>query len=525
MLSLPGNGPWVRKMPHDSESQNQSTQIYEVVRDSDGRVELADPGSLESSPCYNEDLAPVPLAQRHWSASHFAALWAGMACNIPTYMMASGLIANGMNWWQSLFTILLGNTIVLIPIVLNSHPGTKYGIPFPVLVRASYGIKGSNLPAIMRAIVACGWFGINAWIGGQAMFTFIEALYPAWKQALGGPVAGHTPSEWVSFIAFWGLNVVVIYRGMEALKKFETYAAPFVFTLTAALAGWMVYQAHGFGALVSESGKFKTLAEFFPVFVPSVTAMIGSWATLSLNMPDFTRFSRSQKEQVTGQIVALPASMTAFSGMGVIITSAGAVLFPGLKPGDLWDPVLLVGHFKEPLVVAVSMFTIMLATLSVNIAANLVSPANDLSNVFPKWISFRRGALITAFCALLMQPWRLLDDPKAYIFQWLLGYAGGLAAIAGVMICDYWIVRKRELSLPDLYLENGIYKYSGGWNWAAVAATALGCALAWIGLFVPDLKLLYDYSWFVGLGSSAALYFVLMRSFRSTSSEVKNETA
>jgi NCS1 family nucleobase:cation symporter-1 len=274
----------------------------------------------------------------------------------------------------------------------------------------------------------------------------------------------------------------------------------------------MVSQAHGFGALMSEKSKFPTLASFLPVFAPAVTAMIGSWATLSLNMPDFTRFGRSQKEQIAGQITALPASMTLFSGMGIVITSAGAVLYPNLPVTQLWDPVTLVGQFKDPLLVAAAMFTIMLSTLAVNVAANLVSPANDLANCFPKWISFNKGAVLTGIIGLLIQPWRLLDDPHAYIFSWLLGYAGGLASIAGVMIADYWIVRHRELKLADLYLTTGEYWYNNGWNWRAVTATSAGCALAWIGLIIPSLHWMYDYSWFIGIASSGGIYIALNRS-------------
>ncbi len=493
-----------------NESHAESKESSESSRPE--QIEIADLENISSSPAFNEDLAPVPIKKRNWSAAHFAALWAGMACNIPTYMMASGLIANGMSCWQALFTILLGNTIVLLPIALNSHPGTKYGIPFPVLVRASYGIRGSNLPALMRAVVACGWFGINAWIGGQALFTLLKAIFPALASTQNLPAGTHNQAEWLSFLAFWALNLAVIYRGMDFLKKFETLAAPFVFGLTFLLTIFMTQKAGNLGSLVKDPGKFRNFAEFMPVFVPSVTAMIGSWATLSLNMPDFTRFGRSQKDQVLGQALALPATMTAFAGMGVIITSAGTVLYPGLKLTELWDPVILVGRFTEPLVVAIAMFTIMLATLSVNITANLVSPANDLANIFPKWISFRKGAIITGVCGLLMQPWRFLEDPHAYIFDWLLGYAGGLAAIAGVMICDYWIIRRKTLDLADLYLLKGRYWYFHGWNLKAVIATVLGCGLAWIGLIVKSLHFLYDYSWFVGLGSSALLYWLLMRS-------------
>lgn len=486
------------------------------------RVELKDNSEISHSSAYNADLAPIPISQRYWSAYHFAALWAGMACNIPSYMTASGLIANGMNWWQALLTIFIGNSVVLLPIVLNSHPGTRYGIPFPVLVRASFGIRGSNLPALMRAIVACGWFGINAWIGGQALFTLFKTLIPKWKTFLGEAlISGYTATEWVSFLLFWALNIVVIFKGMDFLKKFETLAAPFVFTLTFALTIWMLNQAHGLGSLIESPGKYKTASEFLPAFVPAVTAMIGSWSTLSLNMPDFTRFSKSQKSQILGQVTALPASMTAFAAMGILITSAGTVLYPNMTLTQLWDPVTLVGQLKEPAIVAASMFTIMLATLSVNIAANLVSPANDFANILPRWITFRKGAFITGLLGIAIQPWRLIEDPNAYIFTWLLGYAGGLGSISGVMIADYWIVRKTQLDLRSLYLTEGPYWYQNGWNWRAVAATICGCIIAWIGLLLPQLRVLYDYSWFGGIFSSIAVYVILMNNAPRQSSVSK----
>jgi NCS1 family nucleobase:cation symporter-1 len=247
------------------------------------------------------------------------------------------------------------------------------------------------------------------------------------------------------------------------------------------------------------------------IFIPSLTAMIGFWATLSLNMPDFTRFGRSQREQAIGQTVALPTTMTIFAAMGVIITSAAVVIYPNLPMTDLWDPVKLVAQFKAPLVIAISMFTVVVATLAVNIAANVVSPANDFANAFPKWISFRTGGLITGILGILMQPWRLLADPSGYIFAWLLGYSGGLGSIAGVLIVDYWIVRRKQLALADLYLPDGAYTYNGGWNWRAVIATLLGCAAAWIGLIVPALRPLYDYAWFVGFGVAAVAHLVLMK--------------
>ena len=484
-----------------------------VIQHEDGRVELRSDEGIRASALYNHDLAPVPVAKRNWTTYNYAALWIAMAHCIPTYMMSSGLIGAGMNWWQALLTILVGNTIVLIPILLNSHAGTKYGIPFPVFARASYGTIGSNLPALMRAIVACGWFGIQAWIGGEALHTFFTSILHSWPTLLG-TFGGHATTEWLSFLLFWALNILIIYRGMDLLRRFENWAAPFVLVMTALLLAWAVWRAHGLGYLLHEKGKFETWAQFRPIFIPSLTAMIGFWATLSLNMPDFTRFGRSQKEQAIGQTVALPTTMTVFAAMGVIITSAAVVIYPTMGINELWDPLKLVAQFKQPLVVAISMFTVVIATLSVNIAANVVSPANDFANAFPKWISFRTGGLITGLLAIAMQPWRLLADPSGYIFTWLLGYSGGLGSIGGVMIVDYWIVRKKHLVLGDLYRTTGTYRYAAGWNWRAVFATILGCVAAWIGLVVPSLRPLYDYAWFIGFGVAAVAHLALMKAFR-----------
>ena len=490
-----------------------ATTTSETIQHPDGRVELRAEGAeqIRTSPLYNEDLAPVPVSKRNWTTYNYAALWISMAHCIPTYMLSSGLISAGMNWWQALITILLGNVVVLIPILLNSHPGTKYGIPFPVFARAAYGTYGSNLPALMRAIVACGWFGIQAWIGGEALHTFFCAVIPGWPTLLGGAIGGHAPTEWLSFLIFWGLNIYIIYRGMDLLRKVENWAAPFVLIMTTLLLGWAIWKAHGLGYLLTQQSKFHTFGEFWPIFIISLTGMIGFWATLSLNMPDFTRFGHSQREQAVGQVVALPTTMTVFAAMSVVITSAALVIYPHMKMEELWDPIKLVGQFHSVPVIAISMFTVVVATLAVNIAANVVSPANDFANAFPKLISFRTGGLITGIIGILMQPWRLLADPSGYIFAWLVGYSGGLGSIAGVLIADYWLVRKKRLELGDLYRTTGTYKYFGGWNWRAVIATLLGCTLAWIGLVVPPLRPLYDYAWFVGFGTAAIVHLVLMK--------------
>jgi len=475
-----------------------------TITHADGRVELSSHDEIEASPLYNHDLAPVRVADRKWNTWDYSALWVSMAHCIPTYTLAASLIAAGMTWWQALGTILLGNLIVLVPILLNSHPGTKYGIPFPVFARAAYGVRGSNLPALMRALVACGWFGINAWIGGEAVHTFILSIWPGWNDLLGA-FGGHTTTEWISFLLFWGLNVFIIFRGMELLRRVERWAAPFVLVMTAALVWWAIDAAHGLGPIMSEGGKLDTFGKFFPVFMPALTAVIGFWSTLSLNMPDFTRFGRSQREQAIGQVVALPTTMTVFAGMGILITSASVVIFGHAE----WDPMQLARHFHSPVIVAIAMFTVVVATLAVNIAANTVSPANDFANAFPRHVSFKIGGLITGLVGIAMMPWKLLENPAKYLNDWLGGYGGLLGAVAAVLIVDYWILSKKRLALRDLYLADGVYTYGGGWHWPAVIATLAGCASAISGRFVDALAPVYPYAWFVGFGVAAGLYWVL----------------
>jgi NCS1 family nucleobase:cation symporter-1 len=485
-----------------------------TIRHPDGRVELRAPEAVRGSRLYNEDLAPVPVAKRTWTTWDYAALWISMAHCIPTYTMASGLISSGMSWWQALLTILLGNLIVLVPILLNSHAGTKYGIPFPVFARAAYGTAGSNLPALMRALIACGWFGINTWIGGQALQTFFVSLAPGWRE-LAGTIHGYPGTQWISFLLFWALNILVIYRGMELVRRVERWAAPFVLVMTAILVVWAVGAADGLGPIMSRG---DTLDSFFPVFIPALTATIGFWSTLSLNMPDFTRYGRSQREQAVGQVVALPSTMTVFAAMGIVITSATVIIYGSA----IADPITLGGTFGNRVIVGVVMFTVVVATLAVNIAANVVSPANDFANAFPRKINFARGGLIAGVIGILMMPWELYANPQRYIYGWLVGYSGSIGSIAGVLIVDYWILRRTELDLRSLYVKDGAYRYTNGWNIPAVVATLVGAGVALLGAFWPPMRPIYDWSWFIGFGLAGGIYWALMK---ATSSDLPSARA
>jgi NCS1 family nucleobase:cation symporter-1 len=454
--------------------------------------------AIEPDPSlFNEDLAPVPAGRRTWGIYSYASLWVAMSVCIPTYMLASGLIAGGMNWWQAVGTILLGNLIVLAPMLLNAHAGTKYGIPFPVLVRASFGVRGANLPAVLRALVACGWFGIQTWIGGQAIHSMLMIVWPALSD----------PSwVWVCFGTFWLINMAVVWRGIETIRFLEGIGAPFMLGMGLLLLFWITGKAGGLGPVLSTPSKFTSTGAFLKFFVPSLTAMVGFWATVALNIPDFTRYAKSQRDQAIGQVLGLPTAMTLYSFIGVAVTSASVVLFG--EP--VWDPVILIGKFHQPMIALMALIAILIATLNTNVAANVVSPSNDFSNLNPQRISFRTGGMITGVVGVMMMPWKLLGDFSAYIFGWLVGYSGLLGPVAGVMIADYFIVRRRHLKVDDLYRRGGEYEYRNGVNPIAMVSLALGVTVALVGLIVPALRLLYDYAWFVGFGVSAATYVLSM---------------
>ncbi|MBI3269144.1 MAG: NCS1 family nucleobase:cation symporter-1 [Planctomycetes bacterium] len=586
---------------------------------------------VSGSPYWNQDIAPTNTAQRKWGTRDIAALWVGMSVCNPTYMLAGGLIDQGMNWWQALLTIFLGNFVVLVPMILNAVPGTKYGIPFPVYCRASFGVVGSNLPAMLRAVVACGWFGIQTWIGGSATYVLVKNVVPAlatWP-ALPGWL-GINAGQLACFLLFWLVNMIIIYRGMESIRWMEDLSAPFLILLGVGLLLWAGTKTNWFADLLAREAK----GDFWTLFPAQLTAMVGFWATLSLNIPDFSRFARSQKDQVLGQTLGLPTTMTLYSFVGVAVTSAALVipdlavfradelrdpgtlvvrlregkdpvaafLREGLAPEsrqtldayaagtevspqlrellvvelnkvvngetffkserfeaqnlsdkrkaaisgkptgvdrmrlhrelledsfpesidrqNLWDPVTICGRFDNPLVVAFAILALWIATLTTNLAANVVSPANDISNLAPRLISFRTGGMITGFAGILMMPWKLIQDTQGYIFTWLIGYGALLGPVGGILIADFFILRGMRLRLADLYKGDGAYRHQGGWNERAVLSLLIGIVPNIPGFLVasfpgrfaasPFFCDLYQYAWFVGFGISFLSYVLLM---------------
>jgi nucleobase:cation symporter-1, NCS1 family len=480
-------------------------------------LDAARAGSL-----YNEDLAPVSWDHRKWGLASFAALWISMSACIPTYMLASSLIGGGMNWWEAILTVFLGNLIVLIPMVLNAHAGTHYGIPFPVLCRASFGTTGANLPALLRALVACGWFGIQTWIGGSAIYKILAIFFPGMADPGMVTVFGITLPQFVCFLFLWAIIMWVVYLGIDSIRFILNIKAPLLIGLGLLLLAWAYQTAGGFGPILSQPSAFdpgqSKAGQFFSFFFPALTGMIGFWATLSLNIPDFSRYAKSQRDQIIGQTLGLPLTMALYAFIGVAVTSATTIIYGQ----TIWDPTDVLARFRDPVLLIVAMLALCIATLATNIAANVVSPANDFSHLAPRKISFRTGGLITGIVGVLIMPWKLVADPSGYIFTWLIGYSALLGPIGGIMIADYFVVRRRQLNVGALYDGEGEYRYTNGISLVAVVAFVLAVLPNLPGFLVtikvipassvPDLLVnLYNYAWFVGFGLAFVIYLILRR--------------
>jgi NCS1 family nucleobase:cation symporter-1 len=477
---------------------------------------MQDQTAIADSPLANRDLKPTGVQERRWSTYDFLSLWVGLSIVTTTYTLASGLIAAGMTWWEGLLTVSLGNVIVLIPMLLNGHAGTKYGIPFPVLVRASFGIRGANVAAMARALVACGWFGIQTWIGALAVDSLMTAIWNGWAD-----VSGHKA---IAFAAFWLVQVAIILRGVEGVRWLERMAAPLLIGGSVGLLIWGFNAGGGIGNVFSASSDLIADHQgFWSLFGPGLAANIGYWITLSLNIPDFTRFSKDQKSQVLGQSIGLPLTMTGFSFVGIAVTAATIVVYG--KP--IWDPVALVTRLLGdlPVLLVLAMIVIVIAQISTNMAANVVSPSNDFSNLSPRQISFRMGGIITAIIGILSFPWKLYEDVGAYIFTWLVGYGSLLAAFGAVMIMDYWVLRRTHLDVASLYRPGagGRYWFSHGFHVRALVSVAIGVvpvipgflhAATTKGGVVADpsfLDQLYRYGVFVAFGLAAVSHLLLAR--------------
>lgn len=490
--------------------------------DTGERVELLSTKNIELSRFFNTDLAPVPFRKRNWSTYNYLALWMSIAHGIPTYYLASGLIDMGMSWQQAVGTIALGNLIVLIPLLLNSHAGAKYGIPFPAFARIAFGIRGANIPAMIRAFSACAWFGIQTWVGGEAIYTLSGVfLGDSWKNAT--EFAGQPWTLWLSFGIFWLLQMALLIRGIDSIRHLENWAAPLILAVSFVLLFWVMSLAGGLGDMAASPSQLGWGKDFWTIFPGALMGMIAFYATMSVNISDFTRYAKSQKAHLVGQPIGLVPTVTIFTTIGALTTSATVEVWGSA----IWDPVELVGMIPNGIVVFFSMVCVIVATIAVNVASNLVGPAFDFSNVFPTKITFKIGGIITGIIAILMQPWNLLSNNSTFIFAFLGVTGAFLGSVAGVMVAEYWIIRKRYIEVEELYVDGGRYTYHRGYNWRAIVTLVIALVLSVGGAYsapgsggpfpeqglIPILKPLFDVNWALAFVIGILLHWALTRMF------------
>lgn len=458
---------------------------------------------LTSSKNFNHDLAPTKVSERTWSKFNIAALWVGISICVPTYTLG-GILTEyfGLSVSEALLTILIANIIVLIPLTLNAFAGTKYGLPFPVVLRSSFGVMGSNVPCMIRGFVACGWFGIQTMFGGLAIHLFLSAISSGWA-SLGGT------GEVIGFFIFWALNIGVVLKGANSIKWLETLSAPLLLVVSLGLLFWASDKV-SYSELFSIPANRPESDGFGKYFFSGLTAMVGFWATLSLNIPDFSRYAKSQKDQIVGQVLGLPLTMFLFAALGVVMTAASQTLFGH----TISDPITLIGQVDNPAIVAVAMVMIVIATLSTNTAANIVSPTNDFQNISPKHIDHTKGVLLTGAIGIVLMSWELMKklgwiasdvSVEAFISNWLLGYSSLLGPIAGIMIVDYFLIRKQTLNVIALYQEDAYPAI----NWAGFIAFLVPVGFTMMAIFFNVMTWFYSYGWFTGAISGAALYYLI----------------
>lgn len=455
---------------------------------------------------FNKGLLPTRPEERNWKVGNYFSVWMGSVHNVPSYVTIGGFFALGLSVGQVFWSIMIASIILAIIMVLSGHAGAKYGIPFSMLLRTSYGTKGAMLPGILRGcIAAIMWFGFQTYAGSIAFTILIGKLWPPYLE-LGGEwnLFGLSLSGLISFVLFWGLNVLFIYGGIGALGKFTKLLSPLVYLVFGGMAIWAIKLAGGITPILQYTPK-GIEGNSIIVFLACVSAILATWASPIVNVSDFTREARSQRDQTKGQVAGIIITYLLFAIASIALIVGSEIAFGT----PIWNVLDVVKHFDSKFAIAISVLTICLTSLSVNITGNIIPAGYQLSALFPKRVNFKTGALIAAVIGFMIMPWRLMENATSiFIFLNIIG--GLLSPVAGVMLAHYYVIAKKELNMKALYSVNGQYNYKNGFHMPALIATVIAGAFSLIGQFVPAFKLLYDLSFFTGMIFAFIIYIILV---------------
>lgn len=454
---------------------------------------------------FSDDVLPSKQSDRSWNIGNYFTVWMGSVHNIPNYIAIGGLFAIGLSVHKVFMAIMCAAVIIATVLVLNGHAGSKYGLPFAMLLRSSFGNKGAVIPGVIRGVIAAiMWFGFQTYAGSQALSILIAKIWPSYI-TLGGDwdFFGLTLPALISFLLFWLFNVVLIYGGMNFLGKFTNILSPFVYIVFGGMAIWAINLAGGIGPILNYTADGVDGNKVI-VFLGAVVAVIAAWAAPMVNVSDFTRLARTHKEQVIGQTVGLIVTYLLFAVASISIIAGSEIAFGT----PIWNVLDVVARFDSGFAIGVSVLTLCLTTLSVNVTGNIVPAGYQLASFFPKKLSFRAGATVAAVIGIMIMPWKLMENPTS-IFTFLNIVGGLLAPITGVMLAHYFIISKTKIDINELYSQNGKYNYQKGFNINAIVTLIIAGVLCLIGSFVPFFAPLYEISWFVGIGSAIIIYTLL----------------
>lgn len=461
-------------------------------------------GQAISPTLYNVDLAPTKREGRRWTGYSIFTLWANDVHSLGNYAFAIGLFALGLGGWQILLALGIGAVLLFALLNFSGFMGVKTGVPFPVMSRISFGIRGAQISSLLRGAVAIAWFGIQTYLASVVLRVMLVAMVPSLKELDGNSIMGLSTLGWIAFVALWIVQLVIVSFGMEMIRKYEAFAGPIILVTMAAIAIWIFAEAGGSIAWAPDNALEG--ADMWRTIFAGGALWVSIYGTFVLNFCDFTRSAVSKKAVVRGNFWGIPINMLVFGAI-VVVMAGGQFKISGKI---IESPSDIVQTIPNTLFLVLACLALLILTIAVNLMANFVAPVYALTNLFPKHLNFRKAAWVSGTIGLIILPWNLYNNPLVIVY-----FLGGLGALLGplfgVVMADYWLLRRGKVNVPELYIESptGAYFYKKGYNPKAIMALIPAATVALVIAFVPAFEGAAPFSWFFAAGIAAVVYYLI----------------